>query len=61
MRTSQPPVSTPRPASPCCATSSTGLPTRQAKDLVQRISQDQGEVAGAFAADLLTEPRRLSI
>ena len=30
------------------------------KDLVQRISRDQGEVVGAFAADLLTEPRRLS-
>ena len=31
------------------------------KELVQRISEDQGEVVGAFAADLLTEPRRLSI
>ena len=30
-------------------------------ELVQRISEDQGEVVGAFAADLLTEPRRLSI
>lgn len=33
-------------------TSQTGL------DLVRRISQDQGEVVGAFAADLLAEPRR---
>ena len=30
------------------------------KDLVRRISEDQGEVIGAFAADLLAEPRRLS-
>ncbi len=30
------------------------------KNLVQRISRDQGEVVGAFAADLLVEPRRLS-
>ena len=30
------------------------------KNLVQRISRDQGEVVGAFAADLLMEPRRLS-
>ena len=30
------------------------------KDLVQRISRDQGEAVGAFAADLLTEPRLLS-
>ena len=30
------------------------------KELVRRISEDQGEVVGAFAADLLTEPRRLS-
>ena len=30
------------------------------KNLVRRISEDQGEVIGAFAADLLAEPRRLS-
>ncbi len=30
------------------------------QDLVQRISKDQGEGVGAFAADLLSEPRRLS-
>ena len=30
------------------------------KNLVQRISRDQGEVVGAFAADLLMEPHRLS-
>ncbi len=35
-------------------TSQTGL------DLVRRMSKDQGEVVGAFAADLLAEPRRLS-
>ena len=31
------------------------------KDLVRRISEDQGEVIGAFAADLLAKPRRLSL
>ena len=30
------------------------------KDLVRRISRNQGEAVGAFAADLLMEPRRLS-
>ena len=30
------------------------------KNLAQRISRAQGEVAGAFAADLLVELRRLS-
>ena len=31
-------------------------------ELVQRISEDQGEVVGSpLPADLLTEPRRLSI
>ena len=31
------------------------------RDLVQRISQDHGEVVGAFAADLLVEPSRAAI
>ena len=31
------------------------------KDLVRWISKDQGEVVGAFAADLLSEPRRGAI
>ena len=31
------------------------------QDLVRRISQGQGEVVGAFAADLLAEPRRDAI
>ena len=31
------------------------------KNLVQRISMDQGEVVGAFAAALLAEPRRTAI
>lgn len=30
------------------------------KNLVERISEDRGEVAGAFDSDLLEEPRRLS-
>ena len=31
------------------------------KDLVRQISEHQGEVVGAFAADLLAEPRRTAI
>ena len=34
---------------------------RTGQELVQRISEDQGEVVGAFAADLLAAPRRLSM
>ena len=30
------------------------------KELVQRITENQGEVVGAFAGDLLTAPQRLS-
>ncbi len=31
------------------------------RDLVQRISKAQGEAVGAFAADLLVEPRHVAI
>ena len=35
--------------------------SRAGQDLLRRISNDQGEIAGAFAADLLAEPRRLAV